>query len=321
MMVAPLICQGQMLGLIYTDQVKPEQLFTKDDLEVLTGMAAHIALALHAAQLRETLLQRSRTEHELTAAHEVQKRFLPRGVPKMAGFSFIAHYDPCRDVGGDLYDFIHIDSGHLGIVIGDVSGKGFAAALVMAWVASQLRVAAYQEKHPTDVMQRVNEALLEAHQDDLFVTLLYGVLNRWNNNFLFCNAGHVPPLVRRVRSREVEVIEKGTGLPIGVVPDASYEEQVILLEQGDNLMLVTDGVTEAMNPQRAMFGIGGLSEAMVSSEMTTTTLVSDVLSALRSFVGGATQYDDITIVAVGAEGSMEDVATTLPPGTLKADLI
>jgi len=239
-------------------------------------------------------------------------------VPKMPGFSFVAHYDPCRDVGGDLYDFIPLDKGRLGVVIGDVSGKGFAAAIVMAWVASQLRVAAHQERHPADVLERINESLLEVHQDDLFVTLVYGVLNRWNMSFQFCNAGHVPPLVRR-RSGRVDILEQGTGLPVGVVAEPAFEERRVLLEQGDTLLLVTDGVTEAMNPKRRMFGLSGLATAMTASTPAATAMVSDVLAAVRRFVDVETQYDDITIVAVGA--SPEDLTTTLPPGTLRADLV
>lgn len=320
MMVAPLISQGQMLGLLYVDhqQADPSAAsFTEEDLEVLTGMAAHIALALHSAELHETLLTRSRTEQELAAAHEVQKRFLPRGVPKMPGFSFVAHYDPCRDVGGDLYDFVPLDVARLGIVIGDVSGKGFAAALVMAWVASQLRVAAHLERDPSAVLARVNRGLLEAHQDDLFVTLIYGVLDRTTKSFRFCNAGHVPPLLRRANTGKVEVVERAVGLPVGVVTDASFEEHRIPLRQGDTILLVTDGVTEAQNPGRQMFGLEGLAAAMGSSAPPATNIVSDVLGDLRGFVSGQTQYDDITIVAVGAGGSVEDVTTTLPPGYLK----
>lgn len=318
-MVAPLICHGQMLGLVYIDQLSTEGApFVEEDLEVLTGMAAHMALALHSAQLRESLLRQSRTEQELAAAHEVQKRFLPRGVPKLPGFSFVAHYDPCRDVGGDLYDFFPLGEGRLGVVIGDVSGKGFGAAIVMAWVASQLRVAAHQEQDPARVLARVNESLMDAHQDDLFVTLIYGVLNRVSMTFRFCNAGHVPPLVRRADGR-VDVVEQGTGLPVGVVAETEHEERRIALEQGDVLLLVTDGVTEAMNGQRRMFGIGGLASAASQSPPAATGLVSNVLGALRDFVDGATQYDDITIVAAGA--ASEDPTSTLPPGLPRGDFV
>jgi len=320
LMVAPMICRGQMLGLIYVDRQATGELFGSDDLEILTGMATQAGFALYTAEMHESLMQKQRTEQELLAAHEVQKRFMPRGVPKLPGFTFVAHYDPSRDVGGDLYDFINLDAHRVGIVVGDVSGKGFAAALVMAWVASQLRVAAHQAKRPSDVLRRVNDNLLEARQDDLFVTLFYGVLDRWTMSIDFCNAGHVPPLVRRANAGCVEVQEEGAGLPVGMVAGARFEDGRIVLDRGDTVVLVTDGITEAMNPDRRMFGIEGLESAMALGSSNPSDLVSGVLSEVREFVAGAPQYDDITIVALGPDLSTEDVRATLPPGSFPLDM-
>lgn len=314
MMVSPLICRGQMLGLLYVDRQEPEAQFTEDDLEILTGMATQAAVALYTAQTHETLMRQSRTEQELMAAHEVQKRFMPRGVPKLPGFTFVAHYDPSRDVGGDLYDFISLDADRVAVVIGDVSGKGFAAALVMAWVASQIRVAAHQETHPAEVLARINENLLEARQDDLFVTIFYGVLDRRDMSITYANAGHVPPLVRRGVLGEVEILHEA-GLPVGVVSDAGFEESRISLEKGDVLVLVSNGVTEARDPQKRMFGMEGLRSAIERGEANPTNLVSDVLAEIREFIREEAHYDDITIVAVGASGTLEDVRATLPPGS------
>lgn len=314
LMVAPMICRGQMVGLIYVDRQLQGGFFGSEDVEVLTGMATQAAVALFTAELHASLMAKQRTDQELLAAHEVQKRFMPRGVPKLPGFTFVAHYDPSRDVGGDLYDFIHLDAHRVGIVVGDVSGKGFAAALVMAWVGSQLRVAAHQEKRPSDVLRRVNDNLLEARQDDLFVTLFYGVLDRWTMTIDFCNAGHVTPLVRRAQGGRVESREEGAGLPVGMVAGAGFEDGRIVLDRGDSLVLVSDGITEAMNRERRMFGLDGLRAAMALGSPNPTALVSSVLSEVREFVAGAPQYDDITIVAVGADLSTEDVRATLPPG-------
>lgn len=321
MMVAPLICRGHMLGLIYVDWVREGGAFAEEDLEVLTGIAIQTALALTNAQLHESLIEQSRTEQELSAAYEVQKRFMPRGVPKMPGVTFVAHYDPCRDVGGDLYDFIPLDENRIGIVVGDVSGKGFPAALVMAWVASQLRVAAHLEERPRGVLARINESLLEARQDDLFVTLFYGVLDRRTMDLYFCNAGHVTPLVRRSEPGVVDLIEEGTGLPVGMVEGARFEEGHLHLDPGDTLMLVSDGVTEAMDAQKRMFGIEGLYQAMSVGMPNATDLVSNVLAGIRHFVDGETQYDDITIVAVGTSSQMEDIRATLPPGSYPPDTL
>jgi serine phosphatase RsbU (regulator of sigma subunit) len=312
LMAAPLICRGQMLGLIYADRLQRGPAFGEEDLEVLTGMATQVAIALYTAQMHEGLMRQSRTDQELVAAHEVQKRFMPRGVPKVPGFTFVAHYDPSRDVGGDFYDFIPLGGSRMGIVVGDVSGKGFGASLVMAWVASQLRVAACQEKRPADVLARVNESLLHARQDELFVTIFYGVLERLTMCVNFSSAGHVPPFVRRAAMGQVEVVEEAAGLPVGMVSGARFEEGRILLDRGDTLVLVSDGVTEAMNPEKRMFGTEGLRAALERSSPNPTDLVCRVLAEMRGFVGQEPQYDDITLVALGASASTEDLRATMP---------
>lgn len=313
LIVAPLICRNKMLGLIYVDRIHPGPPFDPADLDVLTGMSTQVALALYSAQMHETLLHRSKTEQEIFAAHEVQKRFMPRGVPKLPGFTFVAHYDPCRDVGGDLYDFIPLDKNRIGIVIGDVSGKGFPAALVMAWVSSQVRTAAHQEKRPAAVISRVHENLLEARQDNLFVTLFYGIIDRWSMSVDFCNAGHLPPMIRRTHSNRVEMIEEGSNVAIGIVPKSDFQEARIFLKPGDTMLLVTDGVTEAMNPQNEMFGLHSLRQAIGSSGPMATDVVCGILSQLRGFVKEQHQYDDITIVAVGAASALDDARATIPP--------
>ena len=314
-MVAPLIVRGQKLGLIYVDCLCEGTIFTNEDLELLDGLAALVALVLNTAKLNATLLRQSRTAQELAAAREVQKRFLPRGVPKMPGFSFVAHYEPCHNVGGDLYDFIQLDASRVGIVIGDVSGKGFGAALVMAWVASQLREAAHQEQGPVEVLERVNSSLLETRQEELFVTLLYGVLDRWTMNLTFCNAGHMPPLVYHGADRSVTSAEAEAGLPVGLLPRVAYEQERIQLGNGDAVLFYSDGVTEARNPASEMFGVERLRRAMAAHATSTPDMVSDVLHSLRAFVGTQEQTDDITMVALGVGIEMEDIRTTLPPGT------
>lgn len=319
MMLAPLMVRGQKLGLIYVDSLTEGKSFTRDDLELLTGLACHAAQLLNTAQLNATLLRQSRNEQEVDAARQVQKHFLPRGVPKMPGFSFVAHYDPCQNVGGDLYDFIQLDPSRVGIVVGDVAGKGFPAALVMAWVTSQIRQAAHQEKRPEAVVARVNASLLEARQDHLFVTLMYGVLDRWTMNLHFCNAGHLPPLIYRGDVGTVETVEEGAGLPVGLVADASFEEARVQLGPGDTALFATDGITEAKSPAAELFGMERLRQAMTRGATSAQGMVADVLTDMRAFVAGQQQSDDITMVALGVGSNPEDIHTTLPPGVRVGD--
>ena len=315
LVAAPVSARGSRLGLITIDRLDAESAFTDDDIQMLRFVAGQLGLALVNANLMAQRAHQFRTEQDLTAAREVQKRFLPRGVPKVPGFSFVAHYDPCRNVGGDLYDFIPFDERRTGVVVGDVSGKGFAAALVMAWVTSQLRLAAHQEARPSDVLTRINESLLETRQDQVFVTVLYGVLDRLTQTMHYCNAGHMPPLVRRASGGPVEVVEETGSLPVGMMPDAEYEEGRIALNEGDVLMLISDGVTEAQNKTGEMYGMDRLIDAVGRGPARASDLASVLLEDLRGFVGGQPQSDDITIVVVGVGGGREDIRVTLPPGS------
>ena len=318
-MVVSIRHQSRTMGLLYLDRSSSEQVFTDADLETCEAFTHTVALALRGAELDAAVRARSITDEQLEAARQVQKRFLPRTSPSLPGFTFVAHYDPCQDVGGDLYDFIPLDKDRLAIVVGDVAGKGFPAALVMAWVTSQLRVAAHQVLGPAEVMARINRSLLEARQEELFVTLFYGVLDRRKMSLKFCNAGHIPPLVRRggmggLQDTLVEAVELASGMPVGMLPETSFEEGEISLGKGDAVLLVSDGVTEANGDADEMYGMDRLCKAMARPFASPADMVSDLLGDLRAFSKGRPQVDDITIVALGVGEDVEDIRTTLPPG-------
>ena len=317
-MVVPIQTLGARMGLLYLDRADPTtEPFTDADLETCVALCRAVALALRSYELAEEARARSVTDRQLEAARQVQKRFLPRGSPSIPGFSFVTHYDPCQDVGGDLYDFIQLDANRLALVVGDVSGKGFPAALVMAWVTSQVRTAAHQEANPADMVASINRGLLEARQDDLFVTLFYGILDRRAMKLTFCNAGHLPPLVRRGGVGLVEEIKVPSGMPVGMFLDTEYEQGQIALSQGDAVLLVSDGVTEARGKGGEMFGVGRLRHALARSTGSPGDLVSNLLGDLRTFSDGTDQADDITIMALGVGGDTEDIRATLPPGFIQ----
>ena len=321
-MVVPILALGARMGLLYLDRADPSsEPFTDADLETCVALCRTLALGLRSLELAKEARARSVTDRQLEAARQVQKRFLPRGSPSIPGFSFVTHYDPCQDVGGDLYDFIQLDNNRLAVVVGDVSGKGFPAALVMAWVTSQVRTAAHQEGSPADVVASINRGLLEARQEELFVTLFYGVLDRWAMNLTFCNAGHLPPLVRRGGHGVVEAIEAASGMPVGMFAETVYEDGQIILGKGDTVLLVSDGVTEARSVEGEMFGMGRLRHALARPESSPGNLVSHLLGDLRAFTAGEAQADDITIMALGVGGDTEDIRTTLPPGLSLADIL
>lgn len=195
MMCAPLLFQSEVLGVVYIDSLTFGT-FAEADLELLSAIAGQSALAVGNARLHGELLGRQRLQQDLQLAERIQQSFLPKRVPRISGFEFSARWDPAYEVGGDFYDFIPLPSDRLGIVVGDVAGKGVAAALYMARLTRDMRYFALSEREPERVLRLLNAAVLETGQDDLFVTLLYAVLDIRSCKVSLANAGHMPAVVR-----------------------------------------------------------------------------------------------------------------------------
>jgi len=298
MMCAPMVWRGESLGIIYLDS-QTLGTFSKADLELLNGIAGQAAMALGNAQLHREVLKRQAMEQDLHLAERIQQSFLPKRIPKLPGFTFCARYDPAYEVGGDFYDFVRLPHDRLGIVVGDVSGKGIGAALYMARLTRDLRYFALAESDPGRVLMWMNRAVLESGQDDIFVTLVYVLLDSRTGELTIANAGHMPPVVRRQTELDVRVLDKVSGLPLGVLPDAEYESEKFQLKTGDSLMLYTDGLVEAMSPDKEMYGMERLERAMARGVSETETVLERTLTDMQRHVGDAPQFDDTTIVCVG----------------------
>ena len=247
--------------------------------------------------------ERERIKQEMRVAQVIQQNFLPKELPDLPGWEFAAHYQPAREVGGDFYDFIQLP-GALGIAVGDVTDKGVPAAMMMAATRSVLRAAAPRLISPGEVLERVNEVLCPDMPPKMFVTCLYGVLDPESGQLRFANAGHDLPYVKTADG----VVElRARGMPLGLMPDMPYEEKDATLEPGDSVLLHSDGVVEAHDPEREMFGFPRLKETMADAPGG-RHLIDRVLRDLESFTGpGAEQEDDITMVtlrrSVGASAS------------------
>src|SRR5919201_449049 len=200
-----------------------------------------------------------RFDQELAVARLIQQNFLPRQLPTPAGWTIAADYRPAREVGGDFYDFIDLPGGRVGLVIGDVTDKGVPAALVMAATRSVLRASAQRLVDPGAVLRRVNEHLVPYIPQNMFVTCLYGVLELDTGRLVFANAGHNLPMVA-AGGAVTELMARG--MPLGLMPDMIYEETEAVLEPGAHLLLYSDGVTEAHDADREMFGGPRLSAVM-----------------------------------------------------------
>jgi serine phosphatase RsbU (regulator of sigma subunit) len=300
MMASPLVWRGETLGIVYLDS-KGIAAFTKPDVELLSGICAQAAVALGNARLHQQLLEKKRLEQDLQLAERIQQSFLPRRIPKMEGFTFAARYDPAHEVGGDFYDFVRLPDDRLGIVVGDVSGKGVGAALYMARLTRDLRYFALAEPDPARVLSWMNTAVGESGQDDIFVTLVYVVLDAQQQKILMANAGHMPPIVRKKAEREVTILEEISGLPLGVMPNPEYLSTEFVLEPGDTVMLFTDGLVEAMNPSREMYGMERLVRSIGAGPSDVPSLVDRALADCQRHVSNAAQFDDTTIVCFGRD--------------------
>jgi serine phosphatase RsbU (regulator of sigma subunit) len=206
--------------------------------------------------------ERERIEQEMRVAQVIQQNFLPKDLPDLPGWEFAAHYQPAREVGGDFYDFIQLPNGALGIAVGDVTDKGVPAAMMMAATRSVLRAAAPRLVSPGEVLERVNEVLCPDMPPKMFVTCLYGVLNPESGQLCFANAGHDLPYVKKPEG----VVElHARGMPLGLMPGMYYEARQATLEPGDSVLLHSDGVVEAHDPGRDMFGLPRLKETVAGA--------------------------------------------------------
>jgi len=242
-------------------------------------------------------LMRQSVEQELRVARSIQQALLPKDLPQLNSWKISPHYQPAREVGGDFYEFFELPNGHVGLVIGDATGHGMPAALVMATARSMLRAVAQASESPGDVLARVNDPLVMDIPPNMFVTCFYAILDPSSGRLVYANAGHDLPYVRRGGDNVQEL--RARGMPLGLMPGMSYEEQEIILEAGDCTLFYSDGLVEAHDPhRREMFGFPRLRE-LVAEHAQKESLMDSLLEELYSFVGeGWEQEDDITLVTL-----------------------
>ncbi len=299
-LAAPLVSQGELVGLLNLGPRLSGQDYSTDDRKLLDSLAAQAAPALQVAQLvrrqEAEARSRERIEQELRVATLIQQNFLPKQLPDLEGWHVGAHYQPAREVGGDFYDFIDLPGDQLGIVIGDVTDKGVPAAMVMAATRSVLRASAGRIVSPGTVLERVNDLMCPDMPPKMFVTCLYGVLDTVTGRIRFANAGHNLPYVR-TETGTVEL--RATGMPLGLLPGIEYEEKEAVLEPGQTMLLHSDGVAEAHNGVgNEMFGFPRLMD-VVGARAGSGDVIARVLAELDRFTPtGWEQEDDITLVAI-----------------------
>jgi PAS domain S-box-containing protein len=246
------------------------------------------------AKQQEEAQERQRIEQELQVARLIQQTLLPKSLPRLAGYDMAAYYQPAREVGGDFYDFLELEDGRLGLVVGDVSGKGVPAAIVMAITRTMLH-AAYRLGSPGEILEQVNNILCPDIPPNMFVTCLAALLDSTTGRLQYANAGHDLPYVRHADG----VSElRARGMPLGLMPNMSYEQKEIALKPGESVLLYSDGLVEAHDPQREMFGFPRMQE-FVGAHPGGASLIDFLLAELAQFTGEEwEQEDDIALLTL-----------------------
>jgi serine phosphatase RsbU (regulator of sigma subunit) len=246
-------------------------------------------------RLQRERIERERVEQELQVARRIQQASLPKEVPELTGWQISAFYQPAREVGGDFYDFLELADGRLGVVVGDATGKGVPAALMMASTRSTLRAVAQASDSPGDVLRRVNDPLATDIPSNMFVTCFYAILDPKSGTLSYANAGHDLPYLWH--GGDCEEL-RARGMPLGLMAGMSYEEKEIVLDAGEAALFYSDGLVEAHDPEGEMFGFPRL-RALIAEHDEEKSLEETLLEELYSFVGeGWEQEDDITLLTL-----------------------
>ncbi len=299
-MCAPLVdSDGSSLGVIQVDTSDQRQRFQKDDLEVLASVASQAAIAVDNAQLHENSLRQQALERDLELAHKVQRGLLPAAPPQLSGYYFFDFYEPANQVGGDYYDYVELPGNRLAVVVGDVSGKGVAAALVMAKLSGEVRYCLASEQDPAAAINRINASFSRSGWQDRFVTFVLALLDADRHEITLVNAGHMAPLLRHGAGKVEPIGAEETGLPLGVDADFKYQKYTRELAPGDFLALFTDGISEAMNTSGELYGLDRLRTQLAADSPRVAELGRLILDDVKRFVGGRPQSDDMCLACFG----------------------
>jgi len=294
-MVAYKIARDFSLRLNFTDNA----IIT--DLQEKNIQLAQAYQELKQAQAQ--VIEKEKLEHELQVARKIQQSILPVTLPKLAGYNFGVSMVPARAVGGDLYDIIFLSHDQLGIMIGDVSDKGVPASIFMALTRSLVLACAGRNVSPVRVLQRVNYFLNQMNREGMFVTLLYGILDRVSGEFSYARAGHEIPMVFGALG-DLIFSTGNTGQPLGLLKEPIIDEQVVKIPPGGLLLLYTDGVTDAVSLQGEPFGAKNLCRVVgeqVRLGLSAKELCDQLMRVLEEYSFGTAQFDDITVLVAQAE--------------------
>lgn len=296
----PLIdSRGKALGVVQLDTQDNRTPFDQKDLDLLVTVARLAAFAIENARLHEVELKKRSLDRDLAIAHEVQRRFLPQRPPEIKGYQFFQFYEAAEQLGGDYFDFIDLPDGRLAVVLADVAGKGVPAALLMARLAAETRYLLVTENDPATAFDRLSAGWSEG-----FVTMTVAVVDHQKHALRIVNAGNLSPLLRRADGGVEQIGEEHTGLPLGVSPDFNYELFTHTLAPGDTIVLLTDGLSEAMNADNELYGLDRLKKQLTRNAGNAAEIGERLLADVRAFLGDRPQADDMCLVCFGRQTAL-----------------
>jgi serine phosphatase RsbU (regulator of sigma subunit) len=301
-MCVPLLTpDNKAIGIIQLDTSDRRQ-FNEDDLDLLTAVASQAAISIQNASALELLLERERLNRDLKIAEQVQKKFIPQSLPTLPGYEFFAFYKPTYEIGGDYYDFVPLSGDRMAVAVADVSGKGVAAALMMAKFSGDTRYCILTENSPAATATRLNSLLSATGIEDKFITLGLCVLDAPTGKLTLTSAGHTPVIIRHADGTAEEVGEEVSGVPLGIMDDSVYQQTEIQLNDGDVVVLYSDGVTDARSPAEELYDSKSnhrLIKRVAQTSGGPSAIGRAILQEIREFSAGHSQADDITLVCLG----------------------
>lgn len=296
-MCVPMLTQNRVpLGIIQLDSKDISTEFSEEDLELLVSVATQATLALENAKLHQELIEQRDMDRDLEFATQIQLGFLPKERPQIEGYHFYDHYEAALGVGGDYFDYIPLPDGRLAISQGDVSGKGVAAALLMARLYSSVRFNLLSHPNAGEALTALNAEVVAEGLGFRFITLTILILNPKTSELIIANAGHLPPLLRR-QSNDLEFVGlEDAGVPLGIIKETEYGEFSMKLEEGDSILLYTDGITEAMSPDGELYGRKHLLDSVAKLPHNITETVKGIVESIDEFSDHQSLRDDTCLV-------------------------
>jgi len=297
-LIIPMVFQERVIGLLSLGEKKSGKSYNREDIELLRTIANQGAVAIENAMLFQENLEKQRMEEELNIARDLQMSMLPAECPELEGFQIAAVSKQAKEVGGDFYDFIAMEGERLGVVVGDVTGKSVSGALVMAASRSVFRLLSEDKPSVGDIMGRANRRIKRDIKTGMFVALLYAVIDPAERTLAMCSAGQTQPIICKSGGSKATFMEtEGDNFPLGILDEANYLETHIQLEPGDKIIFYTDGIVEAMNSKKELYGFERLLAAVENAaDKGARDILGSILADVGRFVGDAKQHDDMTVI-------------------------